>query len=200
MPQSFLILKALDKVNGVVSKKPLSLDIGKKDHKKHATYRPVKFPKILTNSSFDSSKNPQNAKKNIEKPVSLKEKTRLLPASLEDSSPLAARALHTSHFCEGERQMQTSLLTLREKDFANLLPSRCTPWCFREKLFVQDKLKNMKKSSVESKPHSFTNLSVKEEKKIDEHVKEEKEKWEEISRLKEERHFHLTRVIKYLTK
>jgi len=194
MSQS-LVRKSIDKVSGVVSKKSLSSQIEKKDVKKSCVYRCLKTPKIRLKSNFEAK-----GKKNTEPELSLKGKTQLFTTNLDGLNPMAAQTLRTSVVSGDERRMQNLLLTLREKDFADIEPRRCTFLRFREKLLAEKELKNMKKVSTSLKRHSFTNLSVKEETKTDDHVKKDKDKWEEISRLNEERHFHLNRVIKYLSK
>ena len=64
----------------------------------------------------------------------------------------------------------------------------------------KNKLKNMKKSPNLFNSHSFTNLSVQEKAPLKDLSKEEQQKWEEISRQKEERQGIQPRVIKQLTK
>lgn len=195
MPQS-TVLDALGKVSGVVSKKNLSSQIENKDHKKSCVYRCLKTPKIPIKSNFDS----QKGKKNTDPQMSLKGKTQLFTTNREDLSPMAAESLRTSVISADERRIQNILVTLREKDFADIEPHRCAFLHFREKHFAEHKLRNMKKASASFKRYLFTHLSLKQQAKKEDHIKKDKEKWEEITRLNEQRHFHLNRVMKYLSK
>lgn len=194
--RAYPIRKSVDKVKVLISKKYLAPQankpIGKPASVSH--FRPVKFPKMSSRRGLDSSAK----RKILPGQRLLPEKTQLIRKNSD--SPLAAKALQTSRFCAEEQQMQTLLIRLREKDFTRFLPGRCTPLRFKELLLAQKNLKNVRRAPLLNKARSFTDLSVPEEENKNKAFSEENKKWEELTRLREERQFRIPRVIEYLRK
>lgn len=195
--RAYPIRRSVDKVKCLIfNKKHLALPADKAPEKpsRLSHSRPVKLPRMPIRKSCDFS-----VKKKIlpgQRP--LIEKTQLIRKNSD--SPLAAKALRASRLCAEEQQMQSLLLRLRDKDCTRFLPGRCTPLRFKELQLAQKNLKNMKRTPLHNRSRSFTDLSASEKDAKDKSHSKEMEKWEELTRLKEERQFRISRVLEYLTK